>query len=145
MTDLRDSRATARPAHRMGAARLDAAGGVRHIGGMMVYKILRADEWAALQRDGAIPGAPIDVADGFVHLSTADQAPETAAKHFADVGDLTLAQLDADALGDDLRWEPSRGGQDFPHLYRELRATDVIVAWPLPLGPSGHVFPPEMV
>ena len=145
MTDLRDGRATPRSAQPTSAARLEAAGGVRHIRGMMIYKILRADEWAALQRDGSSPGAPIDVADGFVHLSTADQAPETAAKHFADVGDLTLAQLDADALGDDLRWEPSRGGQDFPHLYRDLSPTDVIVAWPLPLGPSGHVFPPEMV
>ena len=85
---------------------------------MLIYKIFRADEWAVLQAQGATDGAPIDVADGFVHFSTAEQAAETAAKHFAGVEGLVLLACDADAMGNDLKWEVSRGGALFPHLYR---------------------------
>ncbi len=84
---------------------------------MIVYKIVATEEWAKAQAAGVFTGAAIDRADGFIHFSTAEQAPETAAKWFAGRGDLTLAAIDADALGDDLRWEPSRGGALFPHLY----------------------------
>ncbi|MDU8910374.1 DUF952 domain-containing protein [Aestuariicoccus sp. MJ-SS9] len=108
---------------------------------MLIYKILRADEWAALQTQGETSGAPIDVADGYVHFSTAAQVRETAAKHFADAPDLTLLALDSVALGDALKWEPSRGGQLFPHLYGRLRLADVLWSKPLPAGPDGHVFP----
>lgn len=109
---------------------------------MLIYKIFRADEWAALDRDGDTAGAPIDVADGFIHFSTAAQAPETAAKHFAGALDLVLAAADADALGPELRWEPSRGGALFPHLYRRLRRDEIAWTAPLPLGANGaHVFP----
>ncbi|MGR3540890.1 MAG: DUF952 domain-containing protein [Hasllibacter sp.] len=108
---------------------------------MDVFKILRADEWAALRRDGRTDGAPIDVADGYVHLSTAAQARETAQKHFAGAEGLMLLSIPADRLAGDLRWEPSRGGADVPHLYRELRLSDVEWAQPLPLGPGGHAFP----
>lgn len=108
---------------------------------MLVYKILRDDEWAALQRDGVITGAPIDLSDGFVHLSSGDQVAETARRHFADVEGLHLLALDADSLGAALVWEPSRGGALFPHLYRELRTGDVRWQRPLPLVDGAHAFP----
>lgn len=112
---------------------------------MLIYKILRAPEWALLQTDGETMGAPIDVTDGYIHLSTAAQAPETAAKHFAGQQDLVLAALDTDMLSADLRWEVSRGGALFPHLYRMMRLGDVVWSAPLPLGPEGHDFPKDMV
>ena len=111
---------------------------------MRIYKILRADEWAALQAAGETQGAPIDVADGYVHFSTADQAAETAAKYFADVDGLVLAALEADALGDALKWEASRGGALFPHLYGPLRLSDVLWHAPLPLVQDEHEFPEDM-
>ena len=111
---------------------------------MLVFKILRAPEWAELDTSGSFRGSPADLSDGFVHLSTSAQARGTAAKHFKGEDELVVAALDTDALGPDLKWEPARGGEDFPHLYRELRRRDVLWSLPLPLGPKGHVFPPEM-
>jgi uncharacterized protein (DUF952 family) len=111
---------------------------------MLVYKILRTEEWAAFEAAGVTDGAPIDLADGYIHLSTAAQAPETAAKHFAGAEGLWLLAVATDSLGGDLRWEPSRGGQLFPHLYAPLRTGSVAWARPLPLGPGGHVFPEDM-
>ena len=111
---------------------------------MLIYKIFRAEEWAALQNQGASDGAPIDVADGFVHFSTAEQAAETAAKHFAGVDGLVLLACDADAMGDDLKWEVSRGGALFPHLYRQIRMSDVAWSRPLPFDGTAHQFPKEM-
>ena len=108
---------------------------------MLIYKILRAPEWADLQARGETLGAPVDVADGFVHFSTAAQARETAARHFAGEDSLILAALDAEALGEALKWEPSRGGALFPHLYRSLRRDDILWTRPLPLAPQGHAFP----
>lgn len=105
-----------------------------------IYKIFRASEYADFLRDGETDGAPVDVADGYVHFSTAVQAAETAAKHFAGENGLMLLALDAGSLGDDLKWEPSRGGALFPHLYRRLLASDVLWARDLPLGPDGHDF-----
>ena len=111
---------------------------------MLVYKIFRADEWAAFQAAGKTLGAPVDLADGFVHFSTATQAAETAAKHFAGEDDLVLLAMDAEALGEALTWEPSRGGALFPHLYRALHMDDVLWRRPLPLGAEGHEFPEDM-
>lgn len=108
---------------------------------MLIYKIFRAPEWATLRRDGATAGAPIDVTDGYVHFSTSDQAAETAARYFAGVEDLFLIAVETDRLGDDLKWEPSRGGALFPHLYRDLRIADVHWAQPLPLVDGVHQFP----
>ncbi|MBU2944438.1 DUF952 domain-containing protein [Shimia thalassica] len=108
---------------------------------MLIFKIFRADEWAALRAKGETAGAPVDIADGFVHFSTADQAAETAAKHFAGEENLFLLGLEADELGDALKWEPSRGGALFPHLYRALRLEDVAWAQPLPLEDGTHQFP----
>jgi uncharacterized protein (DUF952 family) len=102
-----------------------------------VYKILAADAWAAAQRAGRFEGAGIDLADGYIHLSTAAQAPETARLHFAGQADLMLLRIDADALGAALKWEPSRGGQLFPHLYGSLACALVEAATPIPLGADG--------
>ncbi len=111
---------------------------------MLIYKIFRADDWAALQADGETQGAPIDVNDGYVHFSTADQAAETAAKHFSGAEGLVLLACDTDGMADDLKWEVSRGGAKFPHLYRKLRLSDVIWSKPLPLVDGVHQFPEEM-
>ncbi|MCB1337999.1 MAG: DUF952 domain-containing protein [Maritimibacter sp.] len=112
---------------------------------MLIYKIFRRPEWEAFAAQGATDGAPIDLADGYIHFSTAAQAPETAAKYFAGVEGLVLVAVEVDRLGTDLKWEPSRGGALFPHLYRALDATDVAWSAPLPLGPGGgHQFPAAM-
>ncbi len=108
---------------------------------MLIYKIFRGPEWAALRRDGTTPGAPIDVTDGYIHFSTAEQAAETAGKHFSGQNGLFLIAVEADRLGDDLKWEASRGGALFPHLYREMRIADVHWAQPLPLIDGTHQFP----
>jgi len=124
--------------------RLDSTPRAGHHGAMLIYKIFRAEEWAALQAQGETRGAPIDVADGFVHFSTAEQAAETAAKHFAGAENLTLVACDAQKMGDDLKWEVSRGGALFPHLYRNMRMADVVWAKPLLLENGAHRFPKEM-
>ena len=85
-----------------------------------IYKICTADEWRDAERAGAYRGSAVDRRDGFIHFSTAEQAAETAAKWFAGQHDLVLVAVDAAALGDRLKWEPSRGGALFPHLYGEL-------------------------
>ena len=87
---------------------------------MLAYKILTADQWAAFERDGVFTGAPVDLADGYIHLSTADQLEETLAKHFAGQSALVIAEIDLNALGDTVRWEVSRGDQLFPHIYGVL-------------------------
>ena len=106
-----------------------------------IYKIFRADEWAGAQRAGRFTGSADDRRDGFIHFSTAGQLEGTAAKHFAGEAGLVLAEVDAAALGPDLRWEPSRGGQLFPHLYGDLPLAAVTRTWPLPLAEGAHVFP----
>ncbi|KAJ55228.1 hypothetical protein ACMU_15850 [Actibacterium mucosum KCTC 23349] len=108
---------------------------------MLIYKIFRADEWQAFQSNGRTDGAPVDLADGFIHFSTAEQVVETAAKHFAEATGLVLVAFEAEALGDALKWEPSRGGALFPHLYRALSLDEVVWDKSLPLGATGHIFP----
>lgn len=112
---------------------------------MLIYKIFRRPEWDALRAAGETSGAPVDLADGYIHLSTAAQVVETAAKWFATESDLVLVALRAETLGADLRWEPSRGGALFPHLYRPLRLGDVVWDKSLPLGLSGHIFPEGVI
>jgi len=111
---------------------------------MLIYKILRAEEWRAFAATAQTAGAPVDLADGFIHFSTAAQLAETAARHFAGEDGLRLVAVEAEGLGPALKWEPSRGGQLFPHLYRQLDATDVAWSRPLPLGPEGHDFPGDL-
>lgn len=108
---------------------------------MLIFKILRTDEWQALRTQGETTGAPIDVADGYIHISTAQQVAETAAKHFVGADGLFLVALETDALGEALEWEVSRGDALFPHLYRKLTMSDVVWAQPLPLENGVHQFP----
>lgn len=108
---------------------------------MLIFKIFRRPEWNALCAAGETAGAPIDLADGYVHFSTAAQVAETAATHFADQSDLVLVAVAVDSLGSDLKWEASRGGALFPHLYRPMRMSDVAWDKALPLGATGHIFP----
>ncbi len=84
------------------------------------FKILAADQWATFLHDGVFTGAPVDLADGYIHMSTADQLEETLAKHFAGQTNLTIAEIDLTVLGDTVRWEVSRGNQLFPHIYGVL-------------------------
>jgi uncharacterized protein (DUF952 family) len=108
----------------------------------IIYKISDVALWNEAKRVGVFTGAPVDVADGFIHFSTAAQAVETAARHFAGRSDLVLVAVDADALGAGLRYEPSRGSALFPHLYGTLPLAAVRWVKPLPLGPNAtHVFP----
>lgn len=111
---------------------------------MLIYKILRSNEWAALQAHGETHGAPVDIADGYVHFSTAAQAPETASKWFAAMENLQLLAFDSATLGAALKWEPSRGGQLFPHLYGSLKLQDMIWHAALPWDGAAHVFPEGM-
>jgi len=111
---------------------------------MLVYKILREAEWVSLKNAGETVGSPADVADGFIHFSTADQVPETAAKHFAGETGLRLLALESESFGPAIKWEPSRGGQLFPHLYGTLGHSDVVWAKPLPNIAAGHLFPEEI-
>ncbi len=107
-----------------------------------VYKICERALWRDAEASGVFGGAAIDLSDGFIHFSTAAQVSETAAKHFAGARDLVLVAVDAGALGGALKWEPSRGGALFPHLYGPLAITAVRWVKPLPLGAGGaHVFP----
>ena len=103
------------------------------------YKVLTADQMAALERDGSFAGAPVDVADGYIHLSTAAQLTETVDKHFAGQHDLHVAAVDLEALGDQIRWEESRGGQLFPHLYGTLTLDTVVAYSPLEREDDGTV------
>lgn len=115
---------------------------------MLIYKIFRAPEWAAMQAAGETLGAPVDLADGYVHFSTGAQVKETAAKWFAGEDGLHLLACDSDAMAPHLKWEPSRGGALFPHLYRALRMEDILWVKPLPLaaddGPESHDFPEDL-
>jgi uncharacterized protein (DUF952 family) len=104
---------------------------------MLIYKILRAEEQAEFERAGETRGAPVDLADGYIHFSTAAQVAETLARHFVGERGLWLLAVDADAAGDAIVWEPSRGGALFPHLYRPLVRADVLWSRPLADGPDG--------
>ena len=108
---------------------------------MRIYKLVANELWASAQEEGVFRGAGVDLEDGYIHFSTAAQVAETAAKWFATESDLVLVALDPDKLGPALKWEPSRGGQLFPHLYRPLRLEEVIWDKSLPLGATGHIFP----
>jgi uncharacterized protein (DUF952 family) len=108
-----------------------------------IFHICRAEEWRQAEAAGRYGGSSQDVADGFIHFSTKEQVAGSAAKHRAGQAGLVLLAVDPLALGPDLRWEVSRGGQLFPHLYGALPLSAVRRVDPLPLGGDGqHVFPP---
>lgn len=123
---------------------LDLSSVARHQAGMLIYKIFRADEWQNLQETGETTGAPIDVADGYIHFSTAETVRETAAKHFRDEDDLVILACETGTLGAELKWEISRGGALFPHLYRTLKLDDIIWEDDLPLIDGVHDFPEDV-
>jgi uncharacterized protein (DUF952 family) len=102
-----------------------------------IYKILTRAEWAAAQAAGTFAGSAVDLADGFIHFSTTAQSAETARRHFANQPDLVVLEVEADHLGEALRWEPSRGGELFPHLYGPLASSAVLSAKDAPLGADG--------
>ncbi len=107
-----------------------------------IYHMCRSDEWLAATATGMYAGSSQDRADGFIHFSTAAQIVASAARHRAGQGDLVLIEADAEALGDSLKWEASRGGALFPHLYGALAIAKVSRHAPLAPGPDGrHVFP----
>lgn len=129
--------------HMTREARLTRRDG-RRICASMIYKLLLTPEWRALEADGSTAGAPLDLADGYVHFSTAAQVAETAARHFAGVEGLWLLAVEAAVVADNLRWEPSRGGDLFPHLHAPLRLDQVAWARPLPLVDGTHAFPDDL-
>lgn len=104
---------------------------------MRIYKILPRAEWTAAQAAGRFEGSAVDRRDGYIHFSTAAQAGETARRYFAGQADLVVLEVEGDDLGQALRWEPSRGGDLFPHLYGSLDCGVVRAAHAAPLGPDG--------
>lgn len=108
---------------------------------MLIFKICEHKEWQQAVAANSYSGSADDVRDGFIHLSSVQQLAGTAAKHFAGRDDLVLVAFDTEDLADSLRWEASRGGQEFPHVYGVL--TPAAARWtkPLPLGLDGHDFP----
>ncbi len=97
----------------------------------LIYKIVTTDEWQQAELAGVFQGAAVDRKDGFIHFSAADQVADTAAKHFTGQSDLLLVAVEADDLGNDLKWEVSRGGALFPHLYADLNLRSVQSVEPL--------------
>lgn len=110
----------------------------------MIYKIFRPEEWAELDQKGETIGAPIDVADGYIHFSSAGQVAETAAKHFAGEKELVLVSVDETRMGPALKWETSRGGALFPHLYRKLTTEDVARVDPIGFADGKHILPGDL-
>lgn len=98
----------------------------------LIYKIVNADAWRAAEHSGVFQGAEIDLRDGYIHFSAAHQVRETLERHFQGKDDLLLVSVDVSVVADGLRWEPSRGGDLFPHLYRELKVAEVSSVEPIP-------------
>lgn len=106
---------------------------------LLAYKVLTGPQMAQLEADGMFKGAPVDLADGYIHLSTEAQLTETVEKHFAGQDDLHVAAVDLAALGAAVKWEPSRGGQLFPHIYADLPLNAVVAYSPLERDEDGTV------
>lgn len=108
----------------------------------VIYKIVPQPLWREAKKSGVFKGAPIDLSDGYIHFSTAEQVADTAALHFAGQKDLLLIAVDGSVFGDALKFEPSRGGNLFPHLYSSLPVRAVVWVKPMPLDAAGrHVLP----
>ncbi|HQS97791.1 MAG: hypothetical protein B7Y31_14835 [Novosphingobium sp. 16-62-11] len=106
---------------------------------LLAYKVLTAPEMKALEADCLFKGAPVDLADGYIHLSSETQLTETVDKHFAGQGDLHVVAVDLAVLGDAVKWEPSRGGQLFPHIYADLPLSAAVAYGPLERDEGGRV------
>ena len=123
----------------------NASGAAPDEGRAVIYKIVAGAVWHEAAAAGRFAGAGVDLADGYIHFSTAAQVRDTAARHFAGVPGLLLVAVDTQALAAALRWEPSRGGDLFPHLYEDLPMSAVRWAVPLPVGLDGrHAFPASL-
>jgi uncharacterized protein (DUF952 family) len=109
-----------------------------------IYKICEREEWETALPGGEFAGSAVDRKDGYIHFSTAHQVRETARRHFAGRHGLVLLSVAAEALGPDLRWEKSRGGDLFPHLHAPLAARHVHSVAPLRWGEGGHDFPADI-
>jgi len=109
----------------------------------VAYKVLTDEQIAALLSDGNFVGAPVDLADGYIHLSTAKQLAETVDKHFAGQAGLHIAAVDLVVIGDAVRWEPSRGGQLFPHIHGTLPIEAVTAHGPMNRAPDGRILLPD--
>ena len=109
-----------------------------------IYKVMTKKEWQDAKQNGVFKGSEVDVSDGFIHFSTAAQVQETVGKHFAGQQDLLLIRFGAEQFGDVLKWEISRGGDMFPHLYGDLPVEAANSVWQLPLKSDGqHQFPSQ--
>ena len=104
---------------------------------MRIYKILPRAEWTAAVAAGRFDGSAVDLDDGYIHFSTGPQAAETARRYFLGQGDLVVLEVEGDVLGEALKWEASRGGDLFPHLYGPLAVGDVLAVREAPLRPDG--------
>ncbi|MCB1516223.1 MAG: DUF952 domain-containing protein [Hyphomicrobiaceae bacterium] len=113
--------------------------------GHTLFKIVTLDLWQAADAGTNLPPMSIDVDDGFLHLSTREQVEETLRLHFAGKGPLMLVALDSDLITDDLRWEPSRGGQLFPHVYGDVEKAAIIWAEPMEVAANGAMDLPEQM
>jgi uncharacterized protein (DUF952 family) len=112
---------------------------------VLIFKILTKAQWREALAAGVFAGSPVDLADGYIHFSSAETVRETARRHFSQQSDLVLVAFDAARLGDALKWEPSRGGALFPHLYSTLDPSLALWTKDLPLGADGlHLFPPDV-
>lgn len=109
-----------------------------------IYKIAKRTDWDAARVEGELKGTPVDLADGYIHFSTAAQLAETLSKHYGGQSGLVIATIDPDLLPQKLKWEPSRGGQLFPHLYVPLPMAAVIAERALDAGPDGGFDLPEI-
>jgi uncharacterized protein (DUF952 family) len=109
----------------------------------IIYKVVRRAEWDSAREAGVFNGSADDKRDGFIHLSRAAQLRTTLAKHFAGEDDLLLVSLDADGFGPELKWEPSRGGEYFPHLYGPLKLTLVRSVVPIERDADGRAILPS--
>ncbi|MCA0425623.1 MAG: DUF952 domain-containing protein [Proteobacteria bacterium] len=111
----------------------------------LIYKIVTEAVWQAATAQGTLIGMPVDLQDGYIHFSAADQVRETARKHFSGQSNLVLLAVEAGRLGDRLRWEVSRGGALFPHLYAPLAVADVSTALPLAVDAAGNPIIPQEI
>jgi uncharacterized protein (DUF952 family) len=111
----------------------------------VVYKIIDVDAWREAEAAGVFKGAAIDLKDGYIHLSTASQLKETARLHFAGAAHLLLVAIDEKVVSENLKWEASRGGHLFPHVYGTIDPADILWAKPMPWNGQTHVFPAELI
>ena len=117
---------------------------MQHLQHSLIYKVVTSDQWEAARKSGVFRGAPVDIEDGYIHFSTDQQLRATVAKHFAGQTDLILVAVEAAAIESSLKWEASRGGDLFPHLYDDLHFSAVVWEEDLPLIENEHRFPAQL-